>query len=194
MTERELMLRGEPYLASDPDLVARRHRARSLTRQYDQTTENEREHRLDLLRNLLGGVGFPVEIEPPFHCDYGDLITIGDGFFANFGCVILDCHHVTIGRNVQFGPRVQVLAAFHPTDPLARRAGRELSAPVVIGDDVWIGAGAIVCPGVTIGDGSTIGAGGVVTRDIPPLVVAAGVPCRVLRHLDGPTNLQGLLP
>jgi maltose O-acetyltransferase len=184
MTEKEKMLAGELYLASDPELTAERLRARRLTRLYNQTTEEEPARRLEILRELLGAVGEPVEIEPPFRCDYGSNIRIGDRFYANFDCIILDCSAVTIGRDVKFGPRVQIIGAFHPTDPVLRTAGRELGAPVTIGDNVWISAGVIVGPGVTIGSGTTIGAGSVVTRDIPAHSVAVGVPCRVIRSLD----------
>lgn len=183
-SEREKMLAGAMYLASDPELKAARLRARRLTRLYNQTTEEEPGRRLEILRELFGAVGDRVEIEPPLRCDYGTFIRVGDGFYANFDCVILDCNAVTIGRDVKFGPRVQVIAATHPTDPLLRASGRELGAPVTIGDEVWVGAGAIIGPGVTIGAGTTIGAGSVVTRDIPAGVVAVGVPCRVIRHLS----------
>jgi len=181
-TERELMLAGELYLAADPELVAERRRARRLTRLYNLTTEEEPDRRPELLRALFGTVGPAVEIEPPFHCDYGWNIDAGDGLYMNFGCVILDCNPVRIGANVLFGPYVQLYAGFHPTDPALRRTGRELAAPITIGDNVWIGGGAIICPGVTIGENSTIGAGSVVTRDIPAGVVAVGNPCRVLRE------------
>lgn len=184
LTEKQKMLAGELYLAADPELVAERLRARRLTRLYNGTTEEEASRRLEILRELLGGVGARVDIEPPFRCDYGSNIRLGDGFYANFDCIILDCAPVTIGRDVKLGPRVQIVAAYHPTDPVARASGRELAAPVTIGDGVWIGAGAIIGPKVTIGAGTTIGAGSVVTRDIPARVVAAGVPCRVIRTLD----------
>lgn len=183
-TEKEKMLAGELYLAYDPELVAERLRARRLTRRYNETTEEEPERRREILRELFGAIGARAEIEPPLRCDYGSNIRVEDGFYANFDCIFLDCAAITIGRDVKFGPRVQVLAAYHPTDPVARASGRELAAPVTIGDGVWVGAGAIIGPGVTIGAGTTIGAGSVVTRDIPARVVAAGVPCRVIRTLD----------
>jgi maltose O-acetyltransferase len=181
-TERERMLAGELYLASDPELVEARRRARRLTRLYNLTTEEEADRRGEILRELLGAVGARVEIETPLRCDYGSNIRVGDGFYANFDCIILDCAAVTIGRDVKLGPRVQIVAAYHPTDPKLRASLRELAAPVTIGDEVWIGAGAIIGPGVTIGPGSTIGAGSVVTRDIPANVVAVGVPCRPLKR------------
>ena len=183
ITEKQRMLAGELYLSADPELVAERQRARRLTRIYNQTTEDEPGRRLEILRELLAEVGTRVDIEPTFRCDYGSNIRVGDGFYANFDCIILDCNTVTIGRDVMLAPRVQILTAYHPIEPKPRISGRELAAPVTIGDEVWIGAGVIINPGVTIGSGTTIGAGSVVTRSIPANVVAAGVPCRVLRHL-----------
>ena len=182
-TEEEIMLAGEMYLAGDPDLVAARLRARRLARLYNATTEEDVAPRRAILEELLGAIGPRIEIEPPFYCDYGRYLRIGDNFYANTGLVVLDCNLVTIGRDVKCGPRVQILTATHPVDPGARASGRELAFPIAIGDGVWLGAGAIVGPGVTIGEGTTIGAGSVVTRDIPPGVVAAGVPCRVIRSL-----------
>jgi maltose O-acetyltransferase len=124
---------------------------------------------------------------PRFGATIGAHISIGEGFFASFGCVILDCNVVTIGRDVKFGPSVHIYAATHPVDPTARNSGRELGFPVTIGDGVWVGGGSMILPGVTIGEGSTIGAGSVVAKSIPPRVVAAGVPCRVLKSLADPT-------
>ncbi len=179
--EKALMLAGEPYLAYEPSLVAERQAARRLTRLYNATTEEEPDRRREILAELLGHVGEGCFIETPFRCDYGSLIRLGDNFYANFGCVILDCNLVTIGRDVKFGPGVHIYAATHPTNPEVRNSGRELAFPVTIGDGVWVGGGTIILPGVTIGDGSTIGAGSVVAKSIPPRVVAAGVPCRVIR-------------
>ncbi len=190
--EKTLMLAGEPYLSSDPALAQERLNARRLTRLYNATTEEEPDRRRQILVELLGAIGEHCEIEPPFRCDYGSLIALGDNFYANFGCVILDCNRVAIGRDVKFGPGVHIYAATHPADPVLRASGRELGLPVTIGDGVWVGGGSIILPGVTIGEGSTIGAGSVVAKSIPPRVVAAGVPCRVIRALDlpptAPTN------
>jgi maltose O-acetyltransferase len=182
-SEREKMLTGELYNAADPELTAGRQRARSLTRRFNATTEEEPGERLKILRELLGAVGPRVEIEPPFRVDYGNNIFIGDNFYANFGCIILDCARVTIGENVMLAPNVQIYAAHHPIEAAERIKGPELASPITIGNNVWIGGGAIICPGVTIGDNTTIGAGSVVTKDIPANVVAAGNPCRVLREL-----------
>lgn len=183
-TEKERMLAGELYRASDPELVALRLRARRLTRLYNMTTEEEPERRRALLGEMLGATGALIEIEPPFRCDYGGNIRVGDRFYANFDCVVLDVCPITIGREVKFGPRVQLITAFHPLDPVARASGRELGAPITIDDGVWLGAGVIINPGVTIGANTTVGSGSVVTRDLPANVVAAGVPCRVLRALE----------
>jgi maltose O-acetyltransferase len=182
-TEKQKMLEGELYLASDPELVAERKRARRLTRLYNQTTEDQIAERVALLHELFGDVGDRAEIEPPFRCDYGGNIYAGEGLYMNFDCVILDCAPVKIGNNVTCGPGVHIYAATHPLEAAERIKGPELTKPVTIGNNVWIGGGAIICPGVVIGDNSTIGAGSVVTRDIPPNVFAAGNPCRVIREL-----------
>lgn len=183
MSEKQKMLAGELYLASDPELAAERLRARKLTLDYNTSYEGEIDRRQRILYDLFGHLGPGVEIEPPFYCDYGKNIYAGNRFYANYGCVILDCNRVTIGDDVLFGPYVQVYAASHPVDPVARRTRRELSAPVTIGHNVWIGGGVIILPGVTIGSGTTIGAGSVVTGDIPGNVVAAGNPCTVKKEL-----------
>ncbi|MCX6022172.1 MAG: sugar O-acetyltransferase [Chloroflexi bacterium] len=182
-TEREKMLAGELYNASDPELVALSKRARRLTRLFNATTEEESERRSALLRELFGAVGGAF-IEPPFHCDYGGQIRVGVNFFMNFGGVILDGAVVEIGDNVMCGPGVHIYTAYHPLPAAERIKGPELAAPVRIGDNVWLGGGVIILPGVTIGDNTTIGAGSVVTRDIPAHVLAVGNPCRVIRRLD----------
>lgn len=163
--------------------MAERQRTRRLTCIYNSTTEQELETRSQILHELFGAVGANVEIEPPFYCDYGSNIYAGDGFYMNFGCVILDCNSVYIGEKVLCGPAVQIYTATHPTDPEIRLSGLELALPVRIGNNVWIGGGAIICPGVTIGDHTTIAAGSVVVKDIPERVVAGGNPCRIIRSL-----------
>jgi maltose O-acetyltransferase len=182
-SEKEKMLGGGLYLAADPQLAAERLRARRLVRLFNTSTEDDVEKRVQLLRELFGAVGPRVEIEPPFHCDYGSHIYAGDNLFINFGCVILDCGPVKIGRDCMFGPGVHLYAGTHPVDPDQRCAGPEYGSFVTIGDRVWLGGGVKVCPGVTIGDESVIGAASVVTRAIPPRVVAAGNPCRVIRAI-----------
>ena len=182
-TMRERMLNGELYRAADPELQALCLRAQRLLRRYNAIDPADADGRGTLLAELFGSVGAGCEVRTSFYCDYGAQITVGDRFFANFDCVILDCAPVTIGDGVLFGPGVQIYAATHPLDPAVRRDGWESAAPVTIGDDVWVGGGAIVLPGVTIGAGAVIGAGSVVTRDVPPRTVAAGNPCRPLRTL-----------
>ena len=182
-TEKQKMLAGELYLPSDPELAAESKRARRLLRMYNGTTEEEQELRAQLLKELFASVGSSIEIVPPFHCDYGSNIYAGNQLYMNYGCVILDCNTVNIGENVMCGPYVQIYTAYHPTEPEIRLSLQELAAPINIGNNVWIGGSAIVCPGVTIGDNTTIGAGSVVVKDIPANVVAAGNPCRIIRHL-----------
>ena len=183
MTEREKMLAGQLYDASDEELTAMRRRARALMRAYNATTEEQPDERQRLIRELFGRVGARPEIEPPFYCDYGAHIFAGDRLFMNFGCVVLDPNEVHLGDNVFLAPRVQILTATHPIAAAERILGPELGYPVRIGNNVWLGAGAIICPGVTIGDDTTIGAGSVVVSDIPARVLAAGNPCRVVRAL-----------
>lgn len=187
MTEKEKMLAGELYNGMDPDLVAERMKARMLLRSFNNSRPDELEWRENLLRDLLRAEG-RIWIEPPFYCDYGFNISVGDNFYANFDCVILDVCAVTIGCDVLLAPKVQIYTATHPVDPELRRAGQEFGKPVSIGSSVWIGGGAIICPGVTIGSGSVIGAGSVVTRDVPEGVVAAGNPSRIIRPVDRSAN------
>jgi len=177
MTERERMLAGELYDASDAELVRLRAHARSVLARYN------REARPEILSELLGGLGESVWIEPPFFCDYGENIFVGDGFYANTGCVVLDCARVEIGDRVLFAPNVQMYAATHPVEAEIRASGLECARPITIGDDVWIGGGAIVLPGLAIGDRSVVGAGSVVSKDVPADVLVAGNPARVIREL-----------
>lgn len=186
MTERQKMLAGQLYLASDPELVGLQERARQITGAYNSTRHAERDVRRALLNRLLGKMGPRIEIEPPFRCDYGTNIVLGDNFYANFGCVLLDVVEIRIGDNVMLAPNVQIYTAHHPLDVATRISMLESGTPINIGHNVWIGGGAILLPGVSIGDNSVIGAGSVVTRDIPANVIAAGNPCRVLR--DVPTS------
>jgi maltose O-acetyltransferase len=184
VTEREKMLAGQLYLAADPELSELRRRARALMRAYNATTEDETKSRREILAQLLGGTGERIEIEPPFRCDYGHNIRVGENFYANFGVVMLDCAEIIIGNNVLLAPNVQIYAAHHPIDAATRLTMLELASPITIGDNVWIGGNAIVLPGITIGDNTVVGAGSVVTKDLPANVIAAGNPCRVLRAID----------
>lgn len=177
------MLSGRLYDARDPELAAGRLRARRLVSRYNGSAPEEEELRRDLARELFGQVGEGCYLEPPFRCDYGSHIRLGDRVYANFNLVILDCASVTIGDDVLIGPNVGIYTAGHPVDPDLRRSCREFALPIVIEDGVWIGGHAVIAPGVRIGRNSVIGAGSVVTRDIPPGVVAAGSPCRVLRPI-----------
>jgi maltose O-acetyltransferase len=181
---KQRMLRGELYLAADPEIQADAARSQELMERYNATRHAEQELRDRLLRELLGEVGEGVVVRPPLWIDYGSHISIGDGTFVNYDCVMLDVAPIRIGAACQLATRVQLLTATHPIDPEARRLGWESAEPITIGDNVWLGGGAIVCPGVTIGEHTVVGAGAVVTRDLPAGVVAAGVPARVLREID----------
>jgi len=183
-SEREKMLAGELYDALDPDLVARRDRARDLCQTLNATREAEQEIRRSLLTQLFGKGGDTVWMQPPFYCDYGSNIELGTRVFFNFNCIVLDVCVVRIGDYTQFGPGVQILTPMHPFDAALRRK-QEYGKPVEIGSDVWVGGGALILPGVCIGARTVIGAGSVVTRDIPDGVFAAGNPCRVIRQIKG---------
>jgi maltose O-acetyltransferase len=182
-SERERMLAGEMYDPMDPELVAARTRARELCQALNATAEADREGQRALLLELLGKGGKSVWMQPPFFCDYGSNIELGERVFFNYNCVVLDVCRVRIGDFTLFGPAVQVLTPLHPLDPALRR-NQEYGKPVEIGADVWVGGGALILPGVRIGARSVIGAGSVVTRDVPEGVFAAGNPCRVIRSLD----------
>ena len=182
-SEKSRMLAGEFYRASDLQLVAERLRARAVLARYNRSLPEDAEGRASLLRNLLGAWGEDTAIEAGFACDYGYNIRIGAHGFINYNCVFLDCAPIVIGDYLQMGPAVQLYTASHPIDPDERRTGLEAAQPIRIGNDVWIGGGAIVLPGVTIGDAAVIGAGSVVTRDVPPRSVVAGNPARLRRTL-----------
>ena len=177
------MLTGDLYDALDPPLCRARDRCRDLCRRLNATHEDQKPERQQLLTELFG-YATDVWIQPPFFCDYGTNIVLGTGVFFNFNCVVLDVAPVTIGDHVLFGPAVQIYTATHPLRAAERRQGLESAQPITIGSDVWVGGGAILCPGVTIGERSVIGAGSVVTRSIPADVLAVGNPCRVIRTLD----------
>jgi maltose O-acetyltransferase len=175
-SQRDRMLSGESYRPDDPELVVGRRACQRLIELFNAGQP--------VLRKLLGSLGEGSEILPRFQCDYGTQIAIGAGCFINYDAIFLDCASITIGDNVSIGPRAQLVTALHPVDDHeARRAGWESAAPIVIGDNVWLAAGVIVCPGVTIGDNTVIGAGSIVTKDVPARVLAAGNPCRVIREL-----------
>ncbi len=177
------MLAGEPYVASDPELVELHLTAMRLQEHYNATPVDQDDERRQVLQELLGGIGEGTRLRPPLYVDYGAHLTIGARSFANFGLVALDCARITIGDDVQMGPNVQLLTPTHPTDPEERRTGVEAAGPITIGDNVWVGGGAIVLANVTVGDHTVVGAGAVVTKDLPARVVAVGNPARVIREL-----------
>ena len=183
-TEKAKMLNGELYDASDPELVGERERACDLTRRYNRTTADEADRRRELLDDLLGSHGTSCSINPPFRCDYGSNIHVGDGLEVNFDCVILDVCRVEIGDDCLLGPGVHIYTATHPVDPEERARGLEYGKPVEIGDNVWIGGHATVNPGVTVGDDAVIASGAVVTADVPEGVVVGGNPATVIKDVD----------
>ena len=187
-SEKQKMLAGEPYSASDAELAAARNHARDLCHELNGTRDEQRRRELTTL--LLHRGGDTVWLEPPFFCDYGFNIELGSNVYFNFNCVILDVCKVLIGDNVFVGPGVHLYTATHPIQPIPRRSV-EFGKPITIGNDVWIGGGAIVCPGINIGSETVIGAGSVVTRSIPDGVVAAGNPCRVIRTLSEQDRRSG---
>ena len=181
-SEKEKMLAGELYDPFDPELAQARERARDLFQTLNLTREHEQETRRRILIQLFGKGGESVWMQPPFFCDYGSNIQLGERVYFNFNCVVLDVCPVTIGDYTLFGPAVQIYTATHPLNAELRRK-QEFGKPIEIGSNVWVGGGAIICPGVKIGSKTVIGAGSVVTRDIPDGVVAAGNPCRVMREI-----------
>ncbi len=178
------MLAGELYNALDPRLSEERVKARMLLQQLNNSREDQLIEREKILKELIPSSGADLWIQPPFYCDYGTNIRLGDKVFFNFNCVVLDVAQVTVGSRTLFGPNVQVYTATHPLDHAERATGLEYAKPITIGRDVWVGGSVVICPGVSIGDRSVIGAGSVVTKDIPADVIAAGNPCRVLRPLE----------
>jgi len=180
--ERQKMLAGELYDPLDPELVGARERARNLCQTLNATRETEQDERRRLLRELFSVGGDTVWMQPPFFCDYGSNIELGERVFFNFNCIVLDVCSVRIGSFSLFGPAVQIYTPMHPFNAELRRR-EEFGKPVEIGSDVWVGGGAIILPGVRIGSRAVIGAGSVVTRDVPEGVFAAGNPCRVIREI-----------
>lgn len=181
---KERMDAGDLYLADDPEIAATIACALDRMDAFNATTVRQGPLRRELLESLLGEVGADTEIRPPFYVDYGANIRIGARTFANFGLTALDVAPITIGDDVQIGPHVQLLTPTHPVDADLRRAKWEAAQPITIGDNVWLGGGVVVCPGVTIGANTVVGAGAVVTKDLPPNVVAVGNPARVIRSVD----------
>jgi maltose O-acetyltransferase len=182
-SEKEKMISGELYDPNDKQLVEERIRTRLLIQEYNNSREDEPEQRASVLKQLVPVAGNGLTIQPPFYCDYGTNMVVGERVFFNFDCTVLDVMQVKIGDRTMFGPNVQIYTATHPINWKERGSGLEYAKPVVIGEDVWVGGSAVICPGVTIGDRTIIGAGSVVTKDIPSDVFAAGNPCRVIREL-----------
>lgn len=180
---RERMLAGDLYIANDPELAEAASAAMDLMDAYNATSAREGPLRRRLLQALLGSVGEDTELRPPLYVDYGSNLSIGARCFANYGLVALDVAAITIGDDVQIGPNVQLLTPTHPVSPEPRREKWEAAKPIHIGDNVWLGGGAIVLAGVSIGANTVVGAGAVVTRDLPGNVVALGNPARVVRSI-----------
>ena len=183
MDMKERMLSSLPYKSFGEELFSQRQKVRETVYDYNHSRPCEEKLRDTLLSQILGKRGEHILIEPPFHCDYGYNIFVGENFYSNFNLTILDCARVTIGDDVMFAPNVTVSTAGHPVHSKPRTEGWEYAFPVTIGDRVWLGAGVIINPGVTIGSDTVIGAGSVVTKDIPAGVVAVGNPCKVLRKI-----------
>jgi len=184
MTQKEKMLSGELYDASDPQLVEERHQARLLFQRINGTGEEHKEERDQLFYQLMGTAGEGLYIEPPFYCDYGYNIHLGEKVFMNYNCCILDVMEVRMGNNVLLGPNVQIYTATHPLDAAGRATWLESAKPITIGNDVWIGGSAVICPGVTIGNGVVIGAGAIVTKDVPDNVFVGGNPAKIIKEID----------
>ncbi|WOG27346.1 sugar O-acetyltransferase [Endozoicomonas sp. 8E] len=182
MTEKEKMLAGLDYIAFDSELTKDRLEAKKLCHRFNQVSPDDKTQQAEVLNELLGTLS-EAWIEPFFYCDYGYNIHLGENFYANHHCTILDGAKVTIGNDVLFGPSVTISTAGHPLDSVTRNTGLEFCKPITIGNNVWLGANVSVNPGVTIGDNSVIGAGSVVTRDIPANSVAVGAPCRVIKSV-----------
>ncbi|MCR6652694.1 MAG: sugar O-acetyltransferase [Cellvibrionaceae bacterium] len=194
MSEKEKMLNQEFYISWDKELVEERERAKDLVFQLNNTRPSQRQERTAIVEKLFGSVGKNPWIESPFNCDYGYNISVGDNFYTNTNCTILDCAKITIGNDVLIGPNVSFYTPNHAMDPAERKAGYERSLPITIGDNVWISGSVSILPGVSIGDNSVIGAGSVVTKDIPANVVAAGVPCKVIRTITEADKLGLKIP
>jgi maltose O-acetyltransferase len=183
LSEKEKMLRGQLYNAADPELMIERRNSRLLTGQLNHSSDDQQDLRIAILKKLIPKQRAGLWIEPPFYCDYGYNITVGEKVFFNFNCTVLDVMEVIIGNNVLIGPSVQIYTAMHPVNWRERASGLEYAKPVKIGNDVWIGGAVVICPGVTIGDRCIIGAGSVVTKDVPDDAFAAGNPCIVKKTL-----------
>lgn len=183
-SEKCKMLSGKPYKAFDPELLKERQNAKELIFTFNSAHPNEINERNELLKKLLGKTVNTFFIEPPFRCDYGYNIEIGENFYSNYNLIILDCAKVTVGNNVLIGPNVGIYTAGHPLDYEKRNQEYEYAIPINIGNNVWIGGNVVINPGITIGDNAVIGSGSIVTKNIPNNVIAVGNPCKVLREIN----------
>lgn len=184
MTEREKMLDGQMYNPMDAQLLKERLEARLLFQKINNLDDSFKEKRIKLLTKLLPFTGADLWVEPPFYCDYGYNIKAGHHLFMNFNCCILDVAPVTLGNHVMIGPNVQIYTATHPLEYKKRNSGKEFAKPITIGDNVWIGGNAVICPGVSIGNNVVIGAGSVVTKSFPDDVVIVGNPAIIIKTID----------
>ncbi|MDD4362690.1 MAG: sugar O-acetyltransferase [Atribacterota bacterium] len=181
--QKKKMLSGKPYIAFDKELLQERQYAKGLIYNFNLLHPEEIEKRNEIIKKLFDKVKGTFFIEPPFRCDYGYNIEIGDNFYSNYNLIILDCARVIFGDNVMIGPNVGIYTAGHPLDHEIRNTLYEFALPITIGDNVWIGGNVVINPNIKIGNNSVIGSGSVVTKNIPDNVIAAGNPCRVLREL-----------
>lgn len=189
-TEKQKMLDGELYNAADPELSQEREQIRRMTRLYNLTTESDGEIRVKMLKEMLGSTGDYLYMEPSIHFDYGYNIHVGNHFYTNFNCTILDVCEVRIGDHCLMGPDVHIYTAAHPLDPIQRAAGPEYGKPVTIGNNVWIGGRAIINPGVNVGHNVVIASGSVVTKDVPDNVVVGGNPARIIKEIEVQTDSE----
>ncbi|SFZ90878.1 maltose O-acetyltransferase [Flaviramulus basaltis] len=184
MTEKDKMLAGEMYNPSDPELAKERHTVRLLFHKFNNLSEEHLEERQNILYKIFKNADENLIVEPPFHCDYGTNIKAGKNLFMNFNCCILDVAQVTIGDNCMFAPHVQIYTATHPLEFKLRNSGKEYAKPVTIGNNVWIGGNATICPGVTLGNNVVVGSGAVVTKSFPDNVMIAGNPAKIIKTIN----------
>ena len=185
MTEYDKMISGQLYNGNDEELLRLRRQCRLLTEEYNRTSIDELDRRTEILHKLFGRIDGNIYIEPTFKCDYGSNIFVGDNFYANFDCVILDVAPVHIGKNCFLAPQVGIYTATHPIEPVLRSSGQEYGKPITIGDNCWIGGRAVINPGVTLGNNVVVASGAVVTKSFGDNVVLGGVPARVIKNVDG---------